>query len=80
MVSNSNYVIAEGIEIPKYEPIKLTKSNCELSDGLISLFSKALSFIPIPNTFDWRQMQIDFDKFKKTIRKNSLFFNNCSRW
>ena len=45
MVSNSNNVIAEGIEMPNYEPINLTKSNWELSDGLISLCSKSPSFI-----------------------------------
>ena len=73
VVSNSNKVIAEGIEMPNYEPINLTKSNCELSDGLISLCSKGPSFIPTPNIFDWRQLQIDFDKFKNTLRKISFF-------
>ena len=57
MVSNSNNVIAEGMEVPNYEPINLTKSNWELSEGLISLCSKGPSFIPTPNTFDWRQLQ-----------------------
>ena len=42
VVSNSNKVIAEGIEMPNYEPINLTKSNCELSNGLISLCLKTL--------------------------------------
>ena len=69
MVSSSNYVVAEGIEMPNYEPINLTKSNCELSDGLISLCSKGPSFIPTPNTFDWRQLRIDFDRLKNTLRK-----------
>ena len=73
MVSNSNKVIAEGIEMPNYEPINLTKNNCELSDVLISLCCKGLSFIPTPNTFDWRQLQIDFDKFKNTLTKISFF-------
>ena len=73
MVSNSNKVIAEGIEMPNYEPINLTKNNCELSDGLIPLCSKGPSFIPTPNTFDWRQLQIDFDKFKNALRKISFF-------
>ena len=75
MVSNSNKVIAEGIEMPNYEPINFTRSDCELSDGLISLCSKGPSFIPTPNTFDWRQLQIDFDKFKNTLRKISFFFS-----
>ena len=69
VLSNSNKVMAEGIEMPNYEPINLTKSNCELSDGLISLCSKIPSFIPTPNTFDWRQLQIDFDKFKNAVTK-----------
>ena len=73
MVSNSNNVIAEAIEMPNYEPKYLTKSNSELSDRLISLCSKGPSFIPILNTFDWRQLQIDFDKFKTTLRKISFF-------
>ena len=73
VVSNSNKVIAEGIEMPNYEPINLTKNNCELSEGLISLCSKGPLFIPAPNTFDWRQLQIDFDKFKNTLRKISFF-------
>ena len=55
VVSNSNNLIAEGIEMPNYEPINLTKSNCELSDGLISLCSEGPSFIPILNTlFQYR--------------------------
>ena len=52
MVSNIKNVIAENIEMFNYEPINLTKSNCKLSDGLIYLFSKGPSFIPIRNTFD----------------------------
>ena len=72
MVSNMNNVTAGNIEIPNYEPINLTKSNCELSEGLISLCSKGPSFVPTPNTFDWRQLQIDFDKFKNTLRKISF--------
>ena len=74
MVSSSNYVVAEGVEMPNYEPINLTKSNCKLSDSLISLCSKGPSFIPTPNTFDWRQVRIDFDRLKNTLRK--VFFNN----
>ena len=56
MVSNSNNVIAEGMEVPNYEPINLAKSNWELSDGLISLCSKSPSSIPTPNSFDPRQL------------------------
>ena len=61
VVSNINNVIAEDIEMPNYQPINLIKSNCELSDGLTSLYSKGPSFITTPNTFDWRQLQTDFD-------------------
>ena len=74
MVWSSNYVVAEGVEMPNYEPINLTKSNCELSDSLISLCSKSPSFIPTPNTFYWRQLRIDFDRLKDILRK--IFFNN----
>ena len=56
VVSNSNNVIAEGMEVPNYEPINLTKSNWELSDGLILLCSKSPSFIPTPNSFGPRQL------------------------
>ena len=73
MVSNINNLIAGNFEIPNYELINLAKSNCELSDGLISLCSKGPSFIPIPNTFDWRQLQIDFDKFKNKLRNTHFF-------
>ena len=76
MVSNNNNVIAENIEIPNYNFINLTKNNYELPGGLISLCSKGLSFIPTPNTFGWRQLEIDFDKFKNTIRKISFFSTN----
>ena len=73
VVSNINNVIAEDTEMPNYEPINLIKNNCELSDGLTSLCSKGPSFITTPNTFDWRQLQTDFDKFKNTLRKISFF-------
>ena len=79
MVSNINNVIAENIEIPNYEPINLTKRNCELSGGLISLCSKGPSFIPTLNTFDWRQLQINFGKFKNTLRKISFFSTKEAR-
>ena len=74
MVSNINNVLVKNIEIPNYEPITHTKSNCESSDGLISLCSRGPSFILTPNTFDWRQLQIDFHKFKNTLRNISFFF------
>ena len=64
MVSNINNEIAGNIEIPNYEPINLTKSNCELSGGQMSLCSKGPTFIPTPNTFDWRQLQIDLVSLK----------------
>ena len=51
MVSNVNNVITESIEISDYEPVNVTKNSCELSDGLIYLFSKSPSFIPTQNTF-----------------------------
>ena len=73
---NINNIIAKSIEIPDYEPINRTKNNCKLSDSLISLCSKGPSFIPIPNIFDWRQLQIDFEKFKNTLRKISFFSTN----
>ena len=73
VVSNINNVITESIEMLNYEPINLTRSHCELSDGLIPLCSKGPSFIPTPNTFDRRRLQIDFDKFKNTLRKISFF-------
>ena len=76
MVSNNNNVIAENIEIPNFEPINLTKYHCELSDSLISLCSKGPSFIPTPNTFHWRELQINFNKFKNTIRKFPFFSTN----
>ena len=75
MVSNINNIIAGNIKISNYEPINLTKSNCKSSDGLISLYSEGPPFIPTPNTFDWRQLEIDFDKFKNTLRKISFFFS-----
>ena len=28
------------------------------------------------NTFDWKQLQIDFDKFENTLRKKSFFSTN----
>ena len=37
------------------------------------LCSKGPSFIPKPNYFGWRQLQIDFDKFENTLRKISFF-------
>ena len=51
VVSNVNNVITESIEISDYEPINVTKNSCELSDGLIYVFSKSPSFIPTQNTF-----------------------------
>ena len=72
MVSSSIYVIAEGIEMPNYEPTNLLKINNKISDGLILLYSKGSSFIPIPNTFDRRKLQIEFDKFKNTFRNISF--------
>ena len=69
--------MSENIEIPNYEPSNLTKNKCELLDGSIYLCSKGPSFISTPNTFDWRQLQTDFDKFKNALRK--VFLTNEAR-
>ena len=73
MVSNITNVISGNNEIPNFQSKNLSKSNCELSDHLISLCSKGLPFILTPNIFDWRQLQIDFDKIKNALRE-ILFF------
>ena len=73
MVSNITNVISENIELPNFESNNLSKNNCELSGGLISLCSKGLLLIPTPNIFDLRQLQIDFDKIKNALREFSFF-------
>ena len=73
MVSNITNVISENIELPNFESHNLSKNNCELSSGLISLCSKGLLLIPTPNIFDLRQLQIDFDKIKNALREFSFF-------
>ena len=77
VVLNINIVMSENIEIPNYEPSNFTKTKCELLDGSIYLCSKGPSFISTPNTFDWRQLQTDFDKFKNALRK--VFLTNEAR-
>ena len=69
--------MSENIEIPNYEPSNLTKNKCELLDGSTYLCSKGPSFISTPNTFDWTQLQTDFDKFKNALRK--VFLTNEAR-
>ena len=73
MVSNITNVISGNNEIPNFQSKNLSKNNCELSDDLISLCFEGLSFILTPNIFDWRQLQIDFDKIKNALRE-ILFF------
>ena len=45
VVSNINNVIAEGIEMPNYEAINLTKSNCKSSDCLFRYVLKVLHLL-----------------------------------
>ena len=73
MASNITNVISGNNEIPNFQSKNLSKNDCELSDDLISLCSKDLSFILTANIFDWRQLQIDFDKIKNALRE-ILFF------
>ena len=73
MASNITNVISGNNEIPTFQSKHLSKNNYELSDDLISLYSKGLSFILTANIFDWRQLQIDFDKIKNALRE-ILFF------
>ena len=67
--------ILSNVDIPPYSPINLDSQNRDLPIGLTELCSRGPSFIPTPVSFDWLQMQKDFDKFSKNMRTQVFFAN-----
>ena len=67
--------ILTGQNISIYDPLILHKSNTPLETGLTSLCRKGPSFVqvlPAPS-FNWLQLQINFDSFRNRLRARYLF-------
>ena len=61
--------------IPPYEPINLDAKGRELPSGLSDLCKRGPSFIPIPTSYDWLQLQKDFDRLQNTMRTRVFFIS-----
>ena len=62
--------------IPPYDPINLDAKERELPEGLSNLCQRGPSFIPTPTSYDWHQLQKDFDRFRKSMRTQVFFSRN----
>ena len=79
MVSSSTMdEIVRGQEIPDRNPIVLTDKDDIIKEDFLSLCALGPSFIPVPTSYDWLQLQKDFDKFKNTLRAHVFFHNNST--
>ena len=67
--------LLSAVEIPPHEPLNLDGLQRDLPSGLTELCKKGPSFIPTPDSFDWLQLQKDFDRFRNRIRA-SVFFSD----
>ena len=65
--------ILSDVVIPPYDPINLDAKKRELPTGLTELCSRGPSFIPVPTSYDWLQLQKDFDRFRNSIRTKVFF-------
>ena len=57
--------------IPSYEPLNLHKGKAPLETFLTSLCRK--SFVPASLSYNWLQLQINFDSFRNRVRARYLF-------
>ena len=67
--------ILSSSEIPPFDPINLDGLERELPSGLSELCQRGPSFIPIPDSYDWLQLQKDFDRFRNRVR-STVFFSS----
>ena len=67
-------ILADAV-VPPYDPINLDAKERELPPGLSDLCKRGPSFIPIPTSYDWLQLQKDFDRFRNTMRARVFFFS-----
>ena len=63
--------ILAGQNIPSYGPLNLHKGKTPLDTFLTSLCRK--SFVPAPLSYNWLQLQTNFDSFRNRLRARYLF-------
>ena len=66
--------ILAGVDIPPYDPINLDSHKRDLPPGLSDLCKRGPSFVPVPTSFDWLQLQKDFEQFWNSMRA-AVFFS-----
>ena len=72
--------ILAGQNVPTYDPLNLHKSNAPLETSLTSLCGKGPSFVPLPPSYNWLQLQINFDSFRNRLRASNLFRDKNSNY
>ena len=72
--------ILPGQNIPTYDPLNFHKSNMPREAGLTSLCRKGSSFVQVPPSYNWLQVQINFDSFRNRIRVCYLFKDKNSNY
>ena len=70
--------LLSAVEIPPHEPLNLDRLERDLPAGLSNLCKKGPSFVPTPDSFDWLQLEKDFDRFRNRIRASVFFFDKSS--
>ena len=72
--------ILAGQNIPSYDPLNLYKGNTSLETGLTSLSRKGPSFVAVPPSYNWLQLQVDFYSFRNRLRARYLFRDKNSNY
>ena len=65
--------ILDGVVIPPYDPINLDAKERDLPPGLPALCKRGPSFVPLPESYDYLQLQKDYDRFRNSMRAEVFF-------
>ena len=58
---------------PDQEETVINLSTVQLSDSEIKVLSRGLSFVPTPKRINWTEVQVDINKFARSLRLTDTF-------
>ena len=58
---------------PDQQETVINLSTVQLSDSEIKVLSRGLSFVPTPKRINWTEVQVDINKFARSLRLTDTF-------